>query len=121
MKKSILIVEDDEAIRSTMSDLLEMEGYTIYTSENGQEALNFLSAPPSMPDLILLDLMMPILDGFGFCEAKEKSAEIAQIPVIIMSADGNIRQKQTKTHALGYLKKPVDIDEVLKSVRDALY
>jgi DNA-binding response OmpR family regulator len=116
----ILIVEDDDAIRSTLSDLLELEGYDVQSKENGQEGLNFLHSTTELPDLILLDLMMPVLDGFGFCELKEQSLNISHIPVIIMSADGHITEKKRRAKAKDYLKKPLDFDELLQAIKNVL-
>ncbi|HXH75599.1 MAG TPA: response regulator [Bacteriovoracaceae bacterium] len=120
MSKNILIVEDDEAIRFSMIDLLEMESYEVHSCDNGQKALDYLASCSKLPDLILLDLMMPVMDGFAFCERQIKDAAISHIPVIIMSADGHVKEKQNKTHSFAYLRKPLDIDCVLQTIEDAL-
>lgn len=115
MKKTILIIEDDEYIRDSLAELLETEGYTVNVAFNGEEGMNALRTQ-GKPSLILLDLMMPIKDGFQFREEQLQDPSFSQIPVVIMSAHGNIKENRERTGALAYLKKPIDIDEVLKTV-----
>jgi len=117
MKKKIFIVEDDEAIRESLIELLEGEGYEISAAEDGQVAIDHLQSMVELPNLILLDLMMPIKDGFQFCIEKEQNEKLSRIPVVIMSADGQIKEKQEQARASGYIRKPVDIDEILRAVR----
>ena len=111
-KRNILIVEDDRAIRTTFQKLLEMHGYQVETATNGQEGIDFLKLKSSEINLILLDLMMPVKDGFKFREEQLQDSNLAAIPVIIMSADGRAEEKQRMTQSAGYLKKPIDIDKV---------
>jgi two-component system chemotaxis response regulator CheY len=120
MSPLIMLVEDDEAIRESIVELMEGEGYTILAAPNGAEALALLHNTAALPALILLDLMMPVMDGFAFCEARAKVARIADIPVVIMSADGHVRQKQDRTGAADYIKKPLDIDDLLARVEALL-
>lgn len=114
--KKILLVEDDQDIRETLIELLESEGYEVVPAENGQIGLDKLSSAPTLPNLILLDLMMPVKDGFQFCAEKEANPKFANLPVVVMSADGHIRQNQLRVNARAYLKKPVDIYEILNIV-----
>lgn len=114
----IYVIEDDEAIRESMIELLQSEGYRVLSASNGQVAIDYLSQAITLPDLILLDLMMPIKDGFQFCEEKALDPRIAHIPMIIMSADGHIEEKRKRAKVRDYLKKPVDIDEVLRVVKN---
>ncbi|MES2525616.1 MAG: response regulator [Bdellovibrionota bacterium] len=116
--KKILIVEDDESIRESMVELLESEGYNIATAENGLIALDYLTENESnLPHLILLDLMMPVMDGFHFSENKSKIPSISHIPIVVLSADGHVKEKQEKAKAQAYLRKPVDIFQVLDYVK----
>ena len=117
MGKKIFVVEDDEDIRDSLIELLGGEGYEVTTAENGQIALDHLCSTPQLPDLILLDLMMPIKDGYQFCIEQALNSKIAQIPVIIMSAHGHIKEKRERINARAYLKKPVDIDEIIETVK----
>ena len=116
-RKKILVVEDDDAIRESMLELLEGEGYLVSSAENGQIALDSLCAATELPDLILLDLMMPIKDGFQFCSEKALNEKIAKVPVIVMSAYGQIQEKQEKARAVAHIRKPFDIDHVIETVK----
>lgn len=120
MAKKIFVVEDDEAIRDAIVELLESEDYAVEHAANGRVALNQILATAALPDLILLDLMMPVMDGFAFCEAKRKRPNLAAIPTIVMSADGNVKRKQTQTGATAYMKKPIDIDALIAQIAACL-
>ena len=114
--KKILLVEDDQDIRETLIELLEGEGYEVISAENGQVGLDKLDQATSLPNLILLDLMMPIKDGFQFCAEKDTNPKIAHLPVVVMSADGHIRENQKRVNVSAYLKKPLDIYEIINIV-----
>ncbi|MBC7397913.1 MAG: response regulator transcription factor [Bdellovibrionales bacterium] len=117
MKSNILIVEDDEAIRESLIELLETEGYCVKAAENGQVALDYLITSQNHPNLILLDLMMPVMGGLEFCIEMEKNKKLSQIPIVIMSADGRLQEKQNLSRAMGFIRKPVDIDDILATVK----
>jgi len=110
--KSILVIEDEDSIRDNLQLLLSMEGYNVSTAANGKEALTVLNTAPP-PELIILDLMMPVMDGFKFREIQRTLPQAANIPLLIMSADGNVKLKNEALGASGYLRKPVDIDDFL--------
>lgn len=110
--RSILVVEDDEDIRSIVVDLLESEGYQTKSASNGQEALELLKEI-AKPCLVLLDMMMPIIDGRTFLDKVMHDAFLAPIPVVVVSA---IADKSNTQGAVGFLKKPIDIEVVLKLV-----
>lgn len=114
--KKILLVEDDQDIRETLIELLEGEGYEVLYAENGQVGLDKLAKISVLPNLILLDLMMPIKDGFQFCLEKDANPKFSHLPVVIMSADGHIRENQQRVNAHAYLKKPLDIYEIIDVV-----
>jgi len=116
INKKILLVEDDQDIRETLIELLEGEGYEVLFAENGQVGLDKLTQATLLPNLILLDLMMPIKDGFQFCTEKDANPKIAHLPVVVMSADGHIRENQQRVNARAYLKKPLDIYEIIEIV-----
>lgn len=109
---SILIVEDDEDIRNAMIDVLESEGYKTASAVNGKDALEKLSKIDK-PCLVLLDMMMPIMNGREFLDQVMKDAKLAPIPVMIVSA---IADKSNTDGAVGFIKKPIDIDLVLDIV-----
>ena len=114
--KHILIIEDDKDILEVLKDLLESEGYQVSTAENGQEAMDLLEKIPSLPGLILVDLMMPIMDGFQFREKQKNHPRVKNIPVVVMSADGHIEQKRERIGVTVFLKKPLDLDFVLIAI-----
>jgi CheY-like chemotaxis protein len=117
MPKSILIVEDDRDIRKSLKRLLESEGYSVSSAENGQAALDHLSQAVDLPALIILDLMMPVMDGFQFREAQLKNERLSSVPVAIMTADGHLEEKKLRSAANAALKKPADIDSILSVVK----
>ena len=98
-----------------MADVLEAEGYRVAIAANGYEALEQLRTE-SLPALILLDMMMPVMDGWQFRAEQQKMPELASIPVVTVTADGNARQKALSINAAGCLAKPVTIDSLLEEV-----
>lgn len=112
----ILLVEDNADTRDSMSLLLEMEGFRVVSAANGQEGLDRLQSD-GKPCLILLDLMMPILDGWGFRKKQQQQPEHADVPVVVLSADGAVEQKAASLGAAAYLQKPVEVDSLLDVVK----
>ncbi len=115
-QKHILIVEDDQFIRNSMLELVESVGCSAAAVGNGREAINYLNECSVLPNLILLDLMMPVMDGFEFRVEQQKDPKICGIPVVIMSADGHVADKQARTSAYDYLKKPFELESILAIV-----
>lgn len=113
--RHVLIVEDDNDIRSSVAEVLEEAGFSTSMVANGAEALSFLRRG-ALPNLILLDLMMPVMDGFAFREEQLKDTALAGIPVVIMSADGNIVAKRERAKSAAYIKKPLDIVDLIEIV-----
>jgi len=109
----ILIVDDDEEIRSFLGMLLQEEGYAIESAEDGLAALEKLEA--TKPDLILLDIMMPRMDGYRFAEALRQRDLQPPIPFIVLSA--NLREQQAiAMGACSYIAKPFDLPDLLEKV-----
>ncbi|WP_164016863.1 response regulator [Pyxidicoccus trucidator] len=113
MSRRILVVEDDRYIRDAIRELLEDEGHTVICAENGAQGLAELERMRLSPDIILLDLMMPVKDGFQFRTEQRADARFAQIPVVVMSADPRLDSHRSVLDARAYLRKPVDIDQLL--------
>lgn len=109
---SILVVEDDDDIRNALVDLLETEGYSTEFAVNGKDALEKLGSIPK-PCLVLLDMMMPIMNGREFLDTVMKDSHLAPIPVLIVSA---VADKTNTEGSVGFLKKPIDIEVVLRVV-----
>ena len=114
--KRVLVVEDDVDIREALIGILCDEGYDAEGAGNGLEGLDRLRARSSKPALILLDLMMPVMNGWQFRAEQKQDATLSTIPVIVISADGNVRQKAESIEAAGYLKKPIELDALLDLV-----
>ncbi len=117
MSKKILIVEDDKDILITLQELLESAGYIAETANNGIVALENLRLAQVLPDLILLDYMMPEMDGLMFRSEQEKNPRIASIPILLMTADAHPDVKQMQIGARAYIKKPLDIDKFLAAIK----
>ena len=113
---TVLVVDDDEDIRLAMSDTLEAEGYRVVLAEDGLDALAKLRAGAARPNLILLDLMMPNMDGSGFCAAKQQDPALSAIPVVIVSADSRVTQKAVELGVAGSLAKPVRIADLVATI-----
>jgi len=113
---SVLIVDDDAAIRDVLSEVLCDEGYAVDTAANGYEALAYLQAAPK-PGLILLDLMMPVMNGWEFRAAQQLDPELAAIPVITISANAELVRGAPRLEVAQHLRKPVDLDHLLRTVK----
>jgi CheY-like chemotaxis protein len=111
----ILLVEDDEWIRQELAELLTEEGYSVMQASNGAEALATLHQIKH-PCVILLDLMMPVMNGWGFRAAQRADAELASIPVVIMTGATDAEGEASKLGAAECLRKPFEFDEVLEAV-----
>jgi CheY-like chemotaxis protein len=114
----ILIVDDDPDIRESLSELLQNEGFVAASAGNGQEALDYLAQQPA-PALILLDLMMPVMDGIEFRTAQVADPKLARIPIVVISASGRSQRAAQELGALGYLEKPIDLKLMFRIVRSA--
>jgi CheY-like chemotaxis protein len=111
----VLIVEDDLDIRDALAQILEEEGYAVVTAANGREALDALrSGPP--PRLILLDLMMPVMNGWQFRAEQRRDPAIADIPVVIISADTHVGDKAQAIGIAEYFRKPIEISGLLQTM-----
>jgi CheY-like chemotaxis protein len=111
--RAVLLVEDDPDIREAIGDVLQEEGYTVAMADTGQQALDQLRGSDRLPDVILLDLMMPVMDGWKFRQEQKQHPAWEAIPVIVLSAVGNTQERAESIGASGCLRKPLDIDELL--------
>ncbi|HUP27769.1 MAG TPA: response regulator [Chloroflexia bacterium] len=108
----VLVVEDNPEIRSMVVEMLEFEGYHVAEAPNGAEGLKLLES--IRPGLVLLDMRMPVLDGWGFARAL-KQQEVRP-PVVVMTATENARRWAYEVEADGYLAKPFDLKDLLEAV-----
>jgi len=114
---SILVIDDDSAIRAMLSEVLGDEGYDVVSVANGQEALHELRQRNDLPQLILLDLMMPIMNGWTFLTHQQQDATLAAIPVVVISAGSMLQQQPLPHSPTSFLPKPVDVDLLLGMVK----
>lgn len=119
-KKRILVVDDEVDLVETVRFSLELEGYDVLTAFNGEEALN--QARKENPDLILLDLMLPKLDGYKVCRLLKFDEKYKHIPILMLTAKTQEKDKATgmETGANEYITKPFDMDELMKKVKNYL-
>ena len=116
---TILLVEDDPDIQDAMRDVLSEEGFAVASADHGQAALDWLRAHPR-PGAILLDLMMPVMDGWTFREQQMADPALASIPVVVISADRSARTKATAMQVKACLTKPVNLAELLQTLESVL-
>lgn len=113
---AILLVEDDIDIRIDLADLLRSEGYEVATVANGQEALDWLRLHANEACLILLDLMMPVMNGWDFRARQLEEPELIGIPVVLLSGAGDVARHASALKTAGYLIKPLRLDSLLRLV-----
>jgi len=113
--KTILVVDDELDIVDVLSDLLTAEGYRVVTATNGREGLARLADAEARPDLVLLDRMMPVVDGAEMRRAMRADPLLAAIPVVMMSAAEGRRLSQ-ELGCAAFLKKPFDLGSLLDTV-----
>jgi CheY-like chemotaxis protein len=110
----VLIVEDDEQLRASMADLLTEWGFAVGFAGNGREALD-LVAGGVRPRLVLLDLQMPVMDGWGFLDARKGHPHLASVPVALITAE---KERPFKAEGVfDMLEKPVPVERLLGAVR----
>jgi two-component system response regulator CpxR len=107
-RPNVLVVDDDDSIREVIAEVLRDEGYDVSVAGNGEQALTEMRKNHS-PDLVLLDLMMPVMSGWELLEILETSPELARIPVVVVSA-------MSAPGAWESLPKPIDLDRLLATV-----
>lgn len=120
MTQSVLVVDDEPMARTLLRLMLVRAGFQVTEAEDGYDALAKVKG--NQPDLILLDVMMPGIDGFVVCETLRSEEETSRLPIIMLSAktDLNSISKGLKVGATKYLTKPISPDELTRQVRDAL-
>ena len=109
----ILIVDDDADIRDSLREVLEDEGYPIVCVSNGREALDYLKTATEHPCVILLDLMMPVMDGWQFRREQKADPAIADIPLIVITATG---KRPVLIDAAELVMKPLDLNRLFEAI-----
>ena len=118
--RRVLVVEDDAEIRESLLEALADHGHPAEGAANGKAALDQLRGS-ELPCLILLDLMMPVMDGQTFREEQMKDPHLAQVPVVVVSADRDVGEAARTLHATAWLQKPLKVDELIKTVMKYCY
>lgn len=111
----VLVVDDDPDILEALRFVIEGAGYEVRSADNGREALERMRNEPQ-PAVVILDLMMPVMNGWEFRAEQSRDPELAEVPVVVLTGDGRIAAKATTLGAQGYLKKPVALAELLATV-----
>lgn len=112
--KNILVIDDEESIRTMMQDILEIEGYSVYTAADGAEGLERLTQISDEPCMVLLDMMMPKHNGWQFLTAQRNDPKLSNIPVVVCSA---YTETAKAVHPHGFVPKPVQLETLLSAVR----
>ncbi len=107
MNSKILVVEDERAQREALAEVLSRLGYEVQCAANGSEALDLMRHSESLPGLILLDLMMPVMDGWEFRAQQRKDRTLADVPVVVLSALDDAAKKKVQDGAAAFLSKPL--------------
>ena len=113
-QKVVLLVEDDPDIRDIVQDVLEAEGYDVVPASHGRQALEFLNdvKTSALPDLVILDMMMPLVDGRHVLEAIRSDSNLSSVPVVVMSAIAH----EKPAGAAAFLRKPFSLDTLFDAV-----
>ena len=113
---AILIVDDDADIREALQDLLADRGFSVLGASNGAEALEVLRTLPAPPSIILLDVMMPVMDGYGFLEEQRRDPALSRIPVAIITAGQGVDLARLGG-TMPVLYKPIRVPELMIALR----
>jgi len=117
MSPTVLVVEDDLDIRQALLEMLEDHGFSALGARDGAEALGLLTGATDLPCLILLDLMMPVMDGATFREAQRRDPRLASIPVVVLSAHRDLDRHTGLLDAVSVLHKPPSVRELVDVLR----
>jgi two-component system chemotaxis response regulator CheY len=111
----ILVADDDAAIRETLRAILEEEGYPVTVASHGREALEQLEAGP-LPALCIIDLLMPVMDGFELCAEMAARPALARVPVLLVSANAYLDGSAQGLETVHVMQKPISFDRLLEHV-----
>ncbi|MFW5886379.1 MAG: response regulator [Bacteroidota bacterium] len=118
--KKVLLADDSSVNNLLLQDILEEHGYQVVVAESGKKALQLL--PKEQPDLVLLDIMMPVIDGFEVLEKIKADEKLKHIPVIMVTAKNSPVDKKRSIDlgAADYIIKPIDVDDTIEKIKKAL-
>ena len=112
-KKRVLVIDDDEEVISLITTIAELEGYEVKAARNGAEGLAMLREGQFHPDLILLDLMMPVMDGWTFSREARRTDSARETPIVVLSGVHDLPRKVEGLPVNGFVAKPFDYDELV--------
>jgi len=116
-KKRIMVVDDDKDIRKSVKQILEKNGYKVYSFENGRECLKTLKEGKYKPSLIILDIMMPEMSGWEFQRKLDENIELSDIPIVFLTARSTeTAQEMYRRYGVDYISKPFDINYLISSI-----
>ena len=118
MSKCVLAVDDDRMVRELIKHTLEGKGYEVISVQNGQEALELLKN--KIPDLIMLDVQMPVMDGYNFIMKKWNDPAFKNIPVIVLSAMGKTEPLFKRYGVKAYMIKPINTQDLLDKIQSII-
>jgi two-component system, chemotaxis family, chemotaxis protein CheY len=114
----VLVVDDDQEIRESLAEVLQEHGCSAIAVANGAQALETLqNLEGERACLILLDLMMPVMDGRAFRQEQMRHEELANIPVVLISAFANVRDEASDMNVAGYLQKPFQLSDIIQTAK----
>ena len=108
-------MEDDSDLREALSEVLRDEGYTVAMAADGREALDHLRRE-SRPSLILLDLTMPVMNGWQFRDEQRRDPDLSEIPVVVLSASDRLAEKMRPLGVTDYVRKPIELGHLLRMI-----
>lgn len=114
----VLVVDDDEDIGEAIEIILESRGYRCVLARDGEAALELMRTHP-LPQVVLLDMMMPVMSGEEFRVAQLQDPRLAKVPVIVMTADATAEERVASLGVSKFLRKPLRIDELISAMRAA--
>jgi CheY-like chemotaxis protein len=117
--QTLLVVEDNEVAREGLAAVLRRHGYAVALAANGLEALDYVGGNPA-PDLILLDMLMPVLDGWRFLERLQQTGRLGATPIVVTTGTVLTREWARDHGCAGFLKKPIEVDPLLEEIRRCL-
>jgi CheY-like chemotaxis protein len=117
-RRSILVIDDEQGFRDGVVDLLEMEGYSVRAARDAVEAVPLL--PEFRPDIILLDLGMPLLDGESFLRGLQGLPAARRVPIVLISGRGDLPSIASRSGATAYLQKPFEAPQLLSLIERVL-
>lgn len=117
-RPTVLVIDDEPDVRDNIALVLEESGYHVISAANGRDALELLEGPGPLPSLILLDMIMPVMDGWHFRAEQQSNSRIAAIPVVIFTSWAVPKDTPAQLNAAGFLPKPLRMDHLVKAVAD---